>query len=108
MKIGPMMILFSAVAYFSDNPLQASQLLYLASTQEKTIVAYAVDIESGALSKKFSLDLPGNAGPLAFSPDSSFIYAAQTGLEGGRAGVSTLKRADDGSLAAYFPDGIVS
>jgi len=43
--------------------------------------------------------LPGNPGPLAFSPDTSFVYAAMTGLEDGRAGVSTLKRAADGSLS---------
>ena len=98
MKIRHMVILLSAVAYFSQKPLQAKQLLYLASTQEKTIVAYEVNDETGALTAKFSNDLPGNAGPLTFSPDTSFVYAAVTGLAGGKAGVATLKRADDGSL----------
>lgn len=77
----------------------AGQLLYLASTKEKTIVAYQVDDTTGELAKQFSIDLPGNAGPMAFSPDTSFLYAAVTGLEGGKAGVSTLRRAADGTLS---------
>ena len=97
-KFRHMIILLSAVAYFSDKPVQAKQLLYLASTQEKTIVAYEVNDDTGALTARFSNDLPGNAGPLAFSPDTSFVYAAMTGLEEGKAGVATLKRAEDGSL----------
>jgi 6-phosphogluconolactonase len=76
----------------------AGQLLYLASTQEKTIVAYEVNPATGRLTKKFSVDLPGNAGPMAFSPGSDFVYAAVTGLEHGKAAVVTLKRAADGSL----------
>jgi 6-phosphogluconolactonase len=70
----------------------------LASTQEKTIVAYAIESDTGELTKQFSVDLPGKAGPLAFSPDTTFVYAAVTGLADGKAGVSTLKRHDDGSL----------
>jgi len=98
MKIRHLVILLSAVAYFSEKPLQARQFLYLASTQEKTIVAYEVNEDTGALTKRFSIDLPGNAGPLAFSPDGSFVYAAMTGLAGGKAGVATLRRATDGTL----------
>lgn len=76
----------------------AGQLLYVASTKEKTIVAYEVNPATGKLTKKFSVDLPGNAGPMAFSPGADFVYAAVTGLEGDKAGVATLKRAPDGSL----------
>ena len=76
----------------------AGQLLYVASTKEKTIVAYEVNPATGKLTKKFSVDLPGNAGPMAFSPGADFVYAAVTGLEGDKAGVATLKRAADGSL----------
>lgn len=108
MKIRHMMILLSAVAYFSDKPLQAGQLLYLASTQEKTIVAYEIDSDTGALTKKFGVDLPGNAGPLALSPDTSRVYAAVTGLEGGKAGVVTLKRADNGALTVLATAAITS
>ena len=78
--------------------LDAGQLLYLASIQDKTIVAYEVNDGSAELRKKFSVDLPGNAGPMAFSPNNDFIYAAVTGLPEGKAGVATLKRAKDGSL----------
>ncbi len=77
---------------------RAAQLLYLASTQDKNIVAYSVDKKSGKLTKKFSVDLPGNAGPMAFSPDKSFVYAAMTGLADNKAGVATLKRGSDGTL----------
>jgi len=79
--------------------VRAEQLLYLASTQEKTIVAYAIQSDTGTLEKQFSVDLPGNAGPLAFSRDTAFVYAAVTGLADRKAGVCTLKRNDDGSLA---------
>ncbi len=60
--------------------VRAEQLLYLASTQEKTIVAYAIQSDTGTLGKQFSVDLPGSAGPLTFSPDTAFVYAAVTGL----------------------------
>ena len=68
---------------------RAGQLLYLASTEEKTIVAHQIDEETGLLKKKWSVDTPGKAGPLAYSPSRSFVYAAVTGLEGGKAGVAT-------------------
>ena len=93
-----MTALMLAVAFFTTATVRADQLLYLASNQEKTIVAYEIDNESGELTKRFNIDLPGNPGSLAFSPDKSFVYAAMTGLKGGQAGVATLKRADNGSL----------
>jgi 6-phosphogluconolactonase len=87
-----------AMGCLTTATLGAEQLLYLASTQEKTVVAYAIENDTGALTKRFSVDLPGNAGPLAFSPDTSFVYAGVTGLADRKAGVCTLKRNDDGSL----------
>ena len=96
------------MACLSTATAWGEQLLYLASTQEKTIVAYAVDGDSGKLTKRFSVDLPGNAGPLAFSPDKTFVYAAVTGLAGGKAGVSTLKRNQDGSLKLLATANITS
>ncbi len=91
------MILFAMVSCAVDRA-SAGQLLYLASTKGKTIVAYEVDSATGKLTKRFAVDLPGNAGPLAFSPDATFVYAAMTGLEDGKAGVATFKRTADGSL----------
>lgn len=88
--------------------LDAGQLLYLASTKDKTIVAYEVNNETGQLTKKFSVDLPGNAGPMAFSPNADFVYAALTGLPEGKAGVGTLKRSKDGSLKLIGTATIVS
>jgi len=91
------LLLFALISTGVDRA-HAGQLLYLASTQDKTIVAYEVDGATGQLTSKYRIDLPGNPGPLAFSPDASFVYAEVTGLDGGKAGVSTLKRAADGSL----------
>ncbi len=82
----------------ANSPASAGQLLYLASIKDKNIVAYAVNAETGELKQRFTIDLPGNPGPLAFSPDASFVYAAMTGLDDNKAGVATLKRAENGSL----------
>jgi len=91
-------LLFFAGVCLMVRSLEASQLLYLASTQDKMIVAYELNSETGKLTKKLSVHLPGNAGSMAFSPDTSFVYAAMTGLDKDKAGVATLKRAKDGSL----------
>ncbi len=88
----------TAITVAASGQAIAGQLLYLASTQAKNVVAYELNPESGALTKKFSVDLSGNAGPMAFSPDGSFIYAAVTGLKDNKAGVCTLRRAANGSL----------
>ncbi len=98
MKIFHAAILLFALAFWETSPARAGQFLYLASSRDKTIVAYEVNNECGELTKRFSVDLPGNPGALAFSPDTSFVYAALKGLEDGKAGVATLERADDGSL----------
>ena len=90
--------LFLAVAFSLANVVRADQLLYLASTKENSIVAHAIDPDTGKLAERFSVALPGNAGPMAFSPDNAFVYAAVTGLSDGKAGVCTLKRNQDGSL----------
>lgn len=75
------------------------QLLYLAANQDKSIAAYEVHPDTGVLLKKFEKDLPGNPGPLTFSPDTSRVYAALTGLDQKKAGVATLARHADGSLS---------
>ena len=85
-------------ALLANSPASAGQLLYLASIKDKNIVAYAINAETGELKERFRIDLPGNPGPLAFSPDASFVYAAMTGLDDNKAGVATLKRAENGSL----------
>jgi len=81
-----------------NKPADAGQLLYLASTQEKTITAYHVNEDTGDLKRSFTVTLPGNAGAMAFSSDHSRVYAAVTGLQDKRAGVATLSRAKDGTL----------
>ena len=92
-------ITFTFALMFSTAPsAHSKQLLYLASTENKNIVAYQVDPKTGKLTPWFSVDLPGNTGPMAYSPDRSHIYAAMTGLKDDKAGVSTLKRSDDGRL----------
>jgi len=99
---------FLAMLSSTISPVQAGQLLYIASTQAKTVEARAINADTGELTKKFSVDLPGNAGPMAFSADSFFVYAAVTGLKDGKAGVATLKRAANGSLALIHTATITS
>ena len=82
-----------------SRPLPAAeQLLYLASIQEKTVVVSAINEKTGALEEKHKITLPGNLGPMAFSPDRKLIYAAQTNAGDLPAVVSTLERQADGSL----------
>ena len=81
-----------------SSTASAAQLLYLASTADKTIVAYEIDKDTGGLTQRFSVELPGNGGAMAFSPDKKFIYASVTGLEGNAAGVATYQRHRDGTL----------
>ena len=74
------------------------QLFYLASQQDKTVVVSAVNAKTGELEEKHKISLPGNLGPMAFSPDRKLIYAAQTNAGDLPAAVSTLQRQPDGSL----------
>ncbi|MDF1666491.1 MAG: beta-propeller fold lactonase family protein [Planctomycetota bacterium] len=55
---------------------EATERLYLSSTDDKALIAYKIDAKTGALKKEFSVALGGRGGPLAFSPDKKFIYAA--------------------------------
>ncbi|MCH2203905.1 MAG: lactonase family protein, partial [Fuerstiella sp.] len=74
------------------------QVLYLSSATTKSIIVYAVDDDTGALTRKFTTDLTVSPGPLRISPNGAFLYAAVSGLEGDHAGVATFKRAANGSL----------
>ncbi len=87
-----------AIAGLSAGPARADQVLYVATTQGKTIATYEVNGDSGELSKIFSVDLPGETDSLAYSPDTSFLYAAVSKLGDNRSGVATFGRATDGSL----------
>jgi 6-phosphogluconolactonase len=99
MKMSGILALVAAMTVSISPAAYSGQFLYLASTQAKTIVVYEVHSETGAITQKGSVDLPGNAGPMAFSPDKSFVYAAVTGLPDKRAGVVTLARGNDGLLS---------
>jgi 6-phosphogluconolactonase len=108
MKIAQAAIMISAIALSASTQSRADQVLYLASNQDKHIAVYRVDAESGELRESFRIELPGEVGPLAYSPDKSLIYAALTGLKDNKAGVATLKRADDGSLTLLATANITS
>mgnify|MGYP003310709019 FL=1 len=79
-------------------PVDAGQLVYLATSEDKQITAFDLDPDSGKLVPRFRLETPGNLGPLCFSPDTSYVYAALTGTPDAAAAVATLARAADGSL----------
>ena len=99
MRFIPFAIVISTLILWGRvDSVTADQLLYLASTEAKTIVGMEVDDNTGKLVEKFSVKLPGNLGPMAFSPDRSTVYAALTGLEDKQAGVASLSRAKDGTL----------
>ena len=98
MKPHAVSISLSLLLLTMNIPARGEQLLYLASSRDKMIVRFEVDQHRGSLTQQFQIDLPGNPGPLTFSPDSSFIYASMTGLKDDRAGVATLRRAPDGHL----------
>ena len=79
-------------------PVDAGQLVYLATSEDKQITAFDLNPDSGKLVPRFRLETPGNLGPLCFSPDTSYVYAALTGTPDAAAAVATLARAADGSL----------
>ena len=56
MKIFHAAILLFALAFWETSPARAGQFLYLASSRDKTIVAYEVNNECGELTKRFSVD----------------------------------------------------
>lgn len=93
-----LIFLFGGCLFIAEAAADGGQLLYLASGQDKSITAYEVNDETGKLDERFRVETPGNPGPLAFSPDKDFLYAAVTGLKGGKAGVATFRRAGGGSL----------
>lgn len=95
----PLLLLVALAMASQQDPAAANdQFLYLASTKDKTIVAYEIDRNSGLLTQRFSVDLPGNGGGMAFSPDFRYVYAAVTGLPGKAAGVTTFRRSRKGRL----------
>ena len=108
MKVPHLLAASLIMSLLTTESARAGQLLYLTSNEDKTIVAYEVNAETGVLTKRFSTDLPGNPGALAFSPETSFVYAAVTGLEDNKAGVATLKRAGDGTLTVLATSTITS
>jgi len=97
-----------AVTAAASLEASASELLYLACSGDKSITAYHVDAESGALTQKFRVELPGSPGPMVFSPSGDFIYAAVTGLEDSKAGIVTLSRKSDGTLSTKATSFITS
>ena len=83
------------------SKLPANPLTYLASATESRIDIYSRDGDTGELSLATHIDLPGNCGPLAMSPDGTRMYAALNMRVKGKAAVAevaTLHRSDDGSL----------
>ena len=100
MLIRRMVLTCVAIVLFAGHSALAEQLMYLASLADKRIDVYTIDPENGDLTKKHSVGLPGNAGPMVFSPDHKFVYAAMTMSQNGKqiAQVATLARKPNGSL----------
>ena len=98
MKITPFLCVLLIGSILAGPTSADQQLLYLASQQEKTVVVATINEKTGALEEKHKIALPGNLGPMAFSPDRKFIYAAMTNAGDLAAAVATLQRQADGSL----------
>ena len=94
--------------FFTSSLAQGGQFLYLSSSKDKAVDSYAVNQTTGELNRKFHVNLPGNAGPLTFSPNTSLVYVAMSGLNDGKAGIATLKRENDGSLTLLATAAITS
>jgi len=86
-----------AFAVLSTPCAFSSQLLYVSSSGENTILAYAVNQETGELALKFRTGLSSSPGFMTFSPDGTLLYVGTN--EDGTAGVTTFQRNDDGSLS---------
>ncbi|MEE2900196.1 MAG: beta-propeller fold lactonase family protein [Gemmatimonadota bacterium] len=87
------------LAFAAATEPAATDQLYLALAGASNITAYDIDAANNGLLRRSVTPLPGRPGALALSPDGSFLYAAVTDLRRGGSGVSTLKRAKDGSLS---------
>ena len=90
-----------------SRTVSPGQLLYMALSNKSKIVAREIHQGPGALSERFTLELPGNPGAMTFSPDRSYLYAV-TSLGEGKSGVTTCKRAPDGSLSIVSSDPITT
>lgn len=91
------MSVWMGVAAAADK-VDGEQLHYLASIDAKNIVVSRVDPASGELEELHTVALPGSAGPLSFSPDGKWVYAAMTNVGEIPAAVATLKRQPGGGL----------
>ena len=98
MKCSPLLLIPAIMVCCSVTTVSGGQLLYLASQRDKAIIAYEVGHDNGELKRRLQFDLEATPGAMAFSPDKSFVYVAQSGLENGGAGAATLARGIDGSL----------
>ena len=97
MNIRFLNITLLAFAVLANPCAFSSQLLYVSSSGENTILAYAVNQETGELALKFKTGLSSSPGFITFSPDGRLMYVGTH--EDGAAGVATLQRNDDGSLS---------
>ena len=85
------------------------QYLYLASTEGKAVTTYRLDADTGTLTQVAELSLPGNGGAMCWSvTNNRILYAALTGMEGGKAGVATLQRGAGGQLKVIGTANITS
>jgi 6-phosphogluconolactonase len=99
LKIAPLagsLVVLALVA--SSEPLALDQLV-LASAGASNISTYDIAGEGRRLVRRSVAPLPGRPGALAVSPDGSIVFASITALRAGGAGVSTLKRGEDGSFS---------
>ncbi len=77
MKLFSITLLLSLLTVSAD----ASQIMYLASMTDKTVVSFELNEKTGELTEVSSTTLPISPGPMCFSPCGEYLYAAMSGRD---------------------------
>jgi len=92
----------TAMAAVSLGKVKGGEVIYVASIVEKTVTTFAVNPDSGELTKISSLQLPESPGAMDLSPSGKHVYVAMAGRDAktnkATAFVATLERQKDNTL----------
>ena len=102
MKTLCLLAMVTAMAAVSLGKVKGGEVIYVASIVEKTVTTFAVNPDSGELTKISSLQLPESPGAMDLSPSGKHVYVAMAGRDAktnkATAFVATLERQKDNTL----------
>ena len=102
MKTLCLVAMVTAMATVSLGKVKGGEVIYVASIVEKTVTTFAVNPDSGELTKISSLQLPESPGAMDLSPSGKHVYVAMAGRDAktnkATAFVATLERHKDNTL----------